>query len=390
MKILHIIPSYKPAYIYAGVIESVSRLCEGLAEAGHIVHVFTTTANGKIELEVTPGMEVDVNGVKVKYFRRITKDPTHVSPALWVHLLKHCREYDVVHIHTWWNFLVVIAAWICHLEHKRIIISPRGMLSRYIFTSTNVRSKKWLHRVIGRKALQKSVFHATAQSEFEECTQLIKGWKGFLLPNILMLPTCEIRKQVNSTFTLIFLSRVHPKKGLELLFDAMKDLPFDIKLKIAGSGEESYVDVLKKHIHHLGLTEKVDWLGWKDRNEKFQELMQSDAFVLTSYNENFANVVIEALHVGTPVLISEQIGLAPFVSENNLGWVTSLDVKSIRDGIIEAHNDNAKREMVNKNGRWIIESFFSQSMLIRQYVDNYCLMTMNGRKVADYEVVQQH
>lgn len=390
MKILHIIPSYKPAYIYAGVIESVSRLCEGLAEAGHSVHVFTTTANGKTELEVTPGMEIDVNGVTVKYFRRITKDPTHVSPTLWMHVFKHCKEYDVVHIHTWWNFLVIVAAWICHLQHKRIIISPRGMLSRYIFTSTNIRSKKWLHRIIGRKALLKSVFHATAQSEFEECTQLIKGWKGFLLPNILMLPQCEIRKQDNPIFTMIFLSRVHPKKGLELLFDAMKDLPFDINLRIAGSGEPAYIDDLKMRTHRLGLTDKVDWLGWKDRNEKFQELMRSDAFVLTSHNENFANVVIEALHVGTPVLISEQVGLAPFVRDNDLGWVTSLDVASIRNAIITAYHDREKRQMVNKNGRWIIESFFSQTMLIRQYVDNYCLMAMNGKKVDDYEVVQQY
>jgi hypothetical protein len=90
------------------------------------------------------------------------------------------------------------------------------------------------------------------------------------------------------------------------------------------------------------------------------------------------------------VLISEQIGLAPFVSDNNLGWVTSLDVKSIRNGIIQAYHDSAKREMVNKNGRWIIERFFSQSMLIRQYVDNYGLMILDDREVADYEVVQQH
>ncbi|MGC1243884.1 MAG: glycosyltransferase [Chryseosolibacter sp.] len=377
MKILHVIPSYKPAYIYAGVIESVSRLCEGLAEAGHIVHVFTTTANGKTELEVPPGKELDVDGVKVKYFKRITKDPTHVSPALWRHLLSHCNEYDVIHIHTWWNFLVVIAAWICHLKHKRIIISPRGMLSQYIFTSTNVKSKKWLHRILGRKALLKSVFHATAQSEYEECTQLISGWKGFLLPNILMLPECEIHREHNATFTMIFLSRIHPKKGLELLLAAMKDLPFDVRLKIAGSGEEDYINALKKDICNLGLCKQVEWLGWKDRREKFQELMKSDVFVLTSYNENFANVVIEALHVGTPVLISEQVGLAPFVNENGLGWVTALNVQSIRSAIIDAYGDQAKRAMVNEHGRQIIDRYFSQAMLISQYVTNYDAMSMN-------------
>lgn len=371
MKILHIVPSYKPAYIYAGVIESVARLCEGLAEAGHIVHVYTTTANGKTELNVLPGEQVDVDGVKVTYFKRITKDPTHVSPDLWRHLSKHCQEYDAVHIHTWWNILVIGAAWICHMKNVKIVIAPRGMLSNYIFTATNSFIKKIIHTLVGKRALLKASFHATAQSEYEECSQLITGWKGFLLPNILLLPEIDIHKEPNNIFTLIFLSRVHPKKGLELLFEAISELPFSIKLRIAGLGEDSYLAELKKKAVELGIEEKVEWLGWKNREEKFIELMKSDSFVLTSYNENFANVVIESLHVGTPVLISEQVGLAPFVQENNLGWVTSLNVKSIRNTIIDAYQDKFKREFINKNGRGKVEKSFSQSILIQQYIENY-------------------
>ena len=379
MKILHVTPCYKPAYIYGGITESISRLCTAMAQSGHSVYVFTTTANGNRELPVVAGKEHDVDGVKVTYFRRLTKDPTHVSPALWKHLWRDCHRFDAVHIHSWWNVLAMMAAWICILNNVKIIISPRGMLCSYIFNSTHVRTKKWIHRIVGRRVLSKSVFHATAQSEYDECTQLIKGWRGFMLPNLLQLSECVITRTVNPHFAIIFLSRIHPKKGIELLLKAIVDLPFAIKLKIAGTGESEYIGELKRQVESLGIIEKVEWLGWINRDEKFIELMQSDCMVLTSYNENFANVVIESLHVGTPVLISENVGVADFVRKENAGWITGLNAGEIRQTIIQAFEDRSTREYVNRNGRQIVEKCFCQAELIRQYIENYQKMGYNHR-----------
>lgn len=378
MKILHITPCYKPAYIYGGVTESITRLCVGLVEAGHTVHVFTTTANGTKELEVVPGKELDVDGVKVTYFHRVTKDPSHASPALWRHLWRTCDAYDAVHIHSWWNLLAIGAAWICIARDVRIIISPRGMLCQYIFNSGKTRTKKWIHRLIGKRALAKSVFHATAESEYEECMQLIDGWKGFLIPNILKLPDTSVQRTVNPVFTLLFLSRIHAKKGLELLFEALVDLPFHIRLKIGGTGDKSYVDELRKCAVSLGVDQNIEWLGWRNREQKFNDLMESDCMVLTSQNENFANVVIESLHVGTPVIISDKVGLAPFVRSNNLGWVTSLEVHAIRKSIIDAYQDLSKRDFVNRNSQGIVNATFCQSSLINQYVEHY--IRLNERR----------
>ncbi len=94
-------------------------------------------------------------------------------------------------------------------------------------------------------------------------------------------------------------------------------MPFvdQVILKIAGDGEEAYINELKQKIAALGIEHKVEWLGWKNREDKFRELMQADLFVLVSHNENFANVVIESLHVGTPVLVSDKVGLAKFVQK---------------------------------------------------------------------------
>jgi len=371
MNILFIVPSYKPAYVYGGPIESVAKLCEGLALRGHAVDVFTTTANGEKELPVLPGKRMNVGGVLVTYFKRITGDPTHVSPALWKRLFSTAGSYDIVHIQSWWNILVVISALICHMKGAKVIISPRGMLSRYILNSGSSKTKKVIHNTVGTYALSRSFFHATAASEYEECTGLVKGWKGFVIPNILSLPDVSIHKKGNPVFTLTFLSRIHPKKGLEILFEALAEMEVNFVLNIAGTGEAGYINTLKFLAQKLKIDNKINWLGWIDRTEKFNALMQADLFVLVSRNENFANVVIESLHMGTPVLISEDVALSDFVRENDLGWVSSLDPDDVRKKLITAYKDKDKRLRIEAQGRTVTELNFSEKKLIARYEQEY-------------------
>ncbi|UFH53087.1 XrtY-associated glycosyltransferase XYAG1 [Spirosoma sp. KNUC1025] len=371
MNILHVTPSYKPAYIYGGPIESVGRLCEALQATGNSVTVFTTTANGDKELAVEPNKELIVDNVSVTYFSRITKDPTHISLKLWWSLYKRCKEFDVVHIHSWWNVLVIIAAVICHLRNVKVVISPRGMLSDYIITTSHSQIKKWIHKLIGKSALEKSTFHATSDLEYEECKRVIPGWKGFLIPNILELPSEAVLRTENAVFTMLFLSRIHPKKGLELLFESISQLDANVKLKIAGKGDENYIQELKQLVSTLTIEQKVDWVGWKSRGEKFKELAAADMFVLTSFNENFANVVIESLSVGTPVFISDKVGLSDYILANDLGWVTELNTASIVASLKSAISDQKKRDFIAKNGRANIFNTFSEKILVESYLKNY-------------------
>lgn len=371
MKILHIVPSYKPAYIYGGPIESVSKLCEGLVYAGHDVDVFTTTANGKVELDVTQGKPVDVDGVKVTYFKRVTKDPTHVSPALWKHLWMNANTYDIVNIQSWWSILVIVAACICHFRGVKVVISPRGMLSPYIFNSGNIKKKRFIHSSIGRWALSKAWFHATAEAEVAECIEVIPGWKGFMIANNVTLPELPVVKKEKNVFTLIFMSRVHRKKGIETLLNAIQGLSFPVVLQIAGSGDAEYTIKLKELVKELGIEDKVEWLGWVDRNSKFEILMHADLFVLASLNENFANVVLESLHMGTPVMVSKEVALSKFVADHKVGWVSSLATNDVTKKIIEAKNDMDRRHWIEQNGRRIIAENFSEKVLIDQYISHY-------------------
>lgn len=371
MRILQIVPSYKPAYVYGGPIESVAKLCEGLVTQGHTVKVYTTTANGASELDVLPHQEIDVDGVGVTYFSRITKDHTHISPSLWRYLYKTVKQYDIVHIQSWWSILVIIAAIVCLRRGVKVIVSPRGMLSTYILTSGSSKAKKLIHGLVGKSVLSKTVFHATAKSEFDECTHLIPGWNGFVLPNILALPDIEIKKSESPLFTLIFLSRIHPKKGLEILFEAISRLQIGYVLKIAGSGDADYIKSLKVLATSLGIEKQVEWVGWIDRSTKFAALMEADLFVLTSQNENFANVVIESLHMGTPVLISENVALSDFVRDHDMGWVTNLHPENVKTELLKAYADLGKRKRIQFEGRKVIDQVFSEKRLVQEYANQY-------------------
>jgi glycosyltransferase involved in cell wall biosynthesis len=371
MKILHIVPSYKPAWVYGGTIESVARLCEGLANAGTEVKVFTTTANGNEELDVQMNKEHSVDGVDVIYFKRYFKDPVYISPALWKRLYRDCKNYDVVHIHSWWNMLVMAAAFICKIKKVRTVISPHGMMSDYILHHSKV-ILKWLsYFAIGRSLLKTSLFHATSDAEFNECKQLIRQWKGFTIPNIVWLPPLNISKQPNKNFTIIFLSRIHPKKGIELLMKAISRMDEKPVLQIAGTGEEKYIEKLKQKAKDLDIAEHIQWLGWQDREEKFETLMQADLFALTSYNENFGNVVIEALHAGTPVLISDKIGLCNFVKDHKFGWICKPDIKQIQSKLSAAIKDTAARNDIGKSAPLIMQGCFSEEKLIPEYLARY-------------------
>ncbi len=365
MKVLHIIPTYKPAYGYGGPVTSVSKLCESLAAEGTDIRMLTTDGNGQGHLDVPLGRSMDVDGVPTIYFHRFTGDPHSFCPALWRYLYRHARDYDIIHIHSWWNLLVMVAARLG--RGTKVILSPRGMLSEYILSSGQSGLKKWAHRLGGRSLLAQTFFHATSEQEAEECRKLIPGWQGFVIPNIIGLPPVT-PPPPNDVFTIGFMSRIDPKKGLELLLAAVKRLSFPYRVQIAGDGDAAYLNQLKDG---AAGAKKIEWLGWIGPKEKFAILGSFDLLVLPSHNENFANVVIEALHMGTPVCITRGVALSNWVEEENMGWITERTEDALVAQLEQAHKDQTKRNRIRQTGRQIVENSFSEKKLVNEYSAMY-------------------
>jgi glycosyltransferase involved in cell wall biosynthesis len=374
LKLLHIIPTYKPAFIYGGPIFSVSLLCENLAKAGHEVLMLTTTANGPNELDVPTGTVQNVDGVPTIYYRRYTKDHTHLAPALIWHVFKKCKNYDAVHIHSWWNIPVILCVLCCWLRGVKPVLSPRGMLSGFTFEKNNSSAKGLFHRSLGKFLLQKTRLHLTSEAERQEAAHI--GTDSFVLPNFIQTVVTGDGSRPpalksGSPFTIIFLSRIHPKKNLEGLMGALGMAQFDFTLKIAGMGEAEYIAKLKTLATEKGISEKVEWVGELFDEDKFDFYKNADLFVLPSFNENFANVVIEVLSTGTPVMVSDEVGLAAYVVDNGLGWTCSTEPSAIAGQLGEIVQQKEKLAAIRQQAPAIIKRDFSPQNLTGQYVGEY-------------------
>lgn len=390
MKLLEIIPTYKPAFLYGGAVSAVSLLCEALVAENNIqVTVLSTTANGKAELPEFSREPALVDGVPVYYFPRWTKDHSQFSPGLLWWLWRNVKQYDTVHIHSWWNFSVLFATMICIRRGIKPILSPHGMLSPFTLTG---RFKPLFHRLMGEKMLKKTVLHVTSNQEAKECLALTPDLVYKDLPNFLDLDTLPLpikktdvdvsTKTQNKTFRLLFLSRLHQKKGIELLFNALAEVPFDWSLTMAGDGEADYIAQLKHLSLSLKINNKINWIGWVNTEQRLTAFEAADLFVLTSHNENFAISVIESLVVGIPVLVSQHVGLSDYIMEKKLGWVCDTTIKSIQSALTQAYFEEDERKRIADAGPNQIRTDFARSVLAKRYINMY-------REVNELQIVKQ-
>jgi glycosyltransferase involved in cell wall biosynthesis len=373
LRVLQICAAYKPAYIYGGPTMSVSMLSEQLVKAGVYTEVYTTTANGKKELEVTTGKPLQIDGVTVTYFKRLTKDHSHFSPALFKKLWVQVKQFDIVHIHAWWNLVSLFSCLIALSRGIPVVISPRGTLSPYSFQNKNIGIKWIIHNFLGKYLLSKSHSHVTSQREKDAVLALIQPGDITILPNFVKLAVKQLQavNLSSSTLRLLFFSRVEHKKGLEILFEALPMVTIPYTLSIAGDGDQNYIEHLKRVAEKNNIAEKITWLGFQTES-KFKVLSDYDVFVLPSYDENFGNAVIESLSVGTPVLISEEVGLASYVMENSLGWICKTNPVSVSASINQiAGNSFEEIDKIRKKAPDIIYGDFEESHLVKKYIDMY-------------------
>jgi glycosyltransferase involved in cell wall biosynthesis len=373
MNILHVIPSYKPAYVYGGPIYSSSALCEQLVAKGHKVTVVTTTANGKDELNVPHGVVQQVDGVDTLYFKRLTKDHTHFSPGLISYLYKNIKKYDAVHIHSWWNLVSIFTLLVCFVRRVRPVLSPRGMLSDYILETNHNFQKKIIQGVVGNPLLSKVKFHATSLAEVNEIKKMYPASQVAEIFNFVTVPEGPIaaKPDVTDKIRFLFLSRIDPKKGLDLLFHGLSMVTFPYELTIAGPYKEDYLKHLKALTREYGIEEHVTWVGPVYGDAKFRLLHEHDVMVLTSYNENFANIVIESLAMGTPVLISNMVGLSTYISDNKLGWISGIDPENIKETLNQLYSERGRLREMSAAAPLLMKRDFDRNTLVNKYIELY-------------------
>lgn len=371
MKILFITPSYKPAVIYGGPTYSVSKLAEHLSKKCSL-QVVTTTANGKLELEVSVNKNIMVENVNVYYFKRQTKDHTHFSFQLLKYIWNNSSQFDVIHIHSWWNLVSIFSLCICLINNSKVLISPRGMLSEYTIKKSKLKSI--VNTFFNGFLYNKVHFHLTSKYEYKQVND-ISSISKHLIPNLL-IDKSFFKSDFENKNDILFLSRIEKKKNIEELIYSIPKISMSINLNIVGGVESKYREYLQTQIQNLNIQNRVSWYEPLYNEHKNKIIANSKLLILPSYDENFANIVLEALLNGTAVVVSENVGLSDFVSEFNLGWVVKSD-GDLSEIINNALNDIDKLKFIYHNSREIVLREFNDEKIVQQYLSMYTSIISN-------------
>lgn len=352
MKILHVVPTYLPAWRHGGPILAIHGLCKALAERGHEVAVYTTDVHGDGRLDVPLGKVVDRDGVAVRYFPVRLARP-YWSPALGAALAESVARFDLVHLHSVFLWPTSAAARAAERAGVPYVVSPRGMLVPELMAERGRwRKAAWMLLAERRTLERAAALHATSGLEAEEAARL-----GLPLPPVFVVPNGVDLPEPSSLPRepfLLFLGRVSWKKGLERLIPALAQVP-GATLKIAGNDEEGLQPELARLARTAGVAERITFLGPVSGDEKAALLSRAALFVLPSRSENFGNAVLEGMAAGCPVAVTPEVGLASTVRETGAGIVAGPP--ELGPALRDLLADPARREEMGRRGRAAAERF---------------------------------
>ena len=350
MKVTHIVPSINTES--SGPSYSVVALCQALESNGvdtSLVVLDLLNANEK------PGF---VKSFPAAGFpARLGRSPEMRN---WLTESAKGGRIDVMHNHSLWMMPNVYSCNAVKGTDVPLIVSPRGTMSDWAINSGS-KVKKLFWPLIQRPALAAvTCFHATAESEYEDIRRLGFKQPVAIIPNGIDLPDlCKSNRDANRT--LLFLGRIHPIKGLDMLlpaWEAVQNRFPEWQLRIVGPDNVGYLDKMKAFAKQLGLN-RVEFTGPLSGNEKARAYADADLFVLPTYSENFGMTVAEALAAGTPAIVTKG---APWngLVENGAGWWIDVGKDSLVACLENALSQpRTELDALGKNGRLWMEKDFS-------------------------------
>jgi glycosyltransferase involved in cell wall biosynthesis len=276
------------------------------------------------------------------------------------------QNYDLIHVHAIFSYPSTIAMLIARAYRKPYVIRSIGQLSKWSLSQSKLR-KKIMLSMIEKSNLSKAVaVHVTSMSEQNDVLRLKLGTPVLLLGlGVDYIENCDelLKTESRSCIKFLFLSRLHPKKQLEILMRALADLKDCYKhenwsLYIAGDGEQDYVLKLKSLAAELGIANRIVWMGHITGRVKEDLLKSVDWYVLPSASENFAISAVEAMAAGVPVIITNSVGVSDMVQKHGAGIIAEANTKELSQALHQAMNGpplamkQASRRLVKDHYLW--------------------------------------
>lgn len=380
MKILQVLNTLAPRY--GGPSIAGPELSRELARQGHEVSIYASDIDGRTRLDVPLDRPVDFHGVEIRYFRGWTSTGKYMfSPALWRALRENVTRFDIVQIWSVYSFSTTAAAYWCRKQGVPHVVFPHGSLDPYLRRRN--RPRKWIYtKLFAERDYRKAtgVLFNTAEE-----MRLASDWSGLaphtngnghasnrfvvpigLDPKWLEPPDPAAGARLRQRFSelrgkrlIVYFGRLNFKKGLDILARAFAQVARerdDIHLVLAGPADGDYDQKVRQWLHEGGALQKATFTGLLQGEDRFAILQQAEIFALTSYTENFGQVVTEAMACGVPVLISDQVNIWPEVAQAKAGVVVPCDVQAAAQALRNLLDDALRAHEMGVNGRrWAAE-----------------------------------
>jgi len=364
LKILQLVHTLDPSV--GGVAASVLALSRGLARRGHKLDIVVLDDSASPWL-ADIALPIHALGVGLTSYR--------YSSKLLPWLKKQGGDYDRVIVNGIWQYLS-FAAWRRYAGSSiPYYVFPHGMLDPWFKETFPLKHlKKWLYWPWAEYRVLRNAAAVIFTSEEERSQARKSFWLyrcrekvsplGVEAPPISSNAKSEFLSrypQLQNTRIFLFLGRLHPKKGCDMLLEAFAQMRSNdsISLILAGPDQVGWESDLRRQVTRLHLTNRVVFTGMLEGSMKQGAFANAEAFVLPSHQENFGISVVEALAARVPVLISNRVNIWPEIEADRAGYVESDDLAGTTR-LLQRWIDTApaEREMVRENARRCFEQRF--------------------------------
>jgi glycosyltransferase involved in cell wall biosynthesis len=322
-------------------------------------------------------IEIDRFSLKVKHGRHEEDDIAHIISTA-----------DALHLHEFWDLTCLRLAQLARNSGTPYFVTCHGMLDDWSMAQKALKKRLFMW-LLGKRFFERAAaVHVTAEGEKRQSAKWFPKGIAFVVPYVFDLTPYEnlrgperAREVFKDAFpkkrvpTILFLSRLHYKKGLEALIRSakhLKDNAVQFHLLIAGSGEEIYVSSLERLVANLNLEDQVRFLGFVSGPEKLALYQAVDLFVLPTSQENWGFVLLESLVCGTPVITTKGVDIWPELVESGAATITAQDHVEMARAIQKLIEDEQLAEMRTKARNWALESL-SPKKILHRYETMYSL-----------------
>lgn len=377
MRILHLIASLAPSY--GGPAVSCPSLAAAQAVLGHQVSI-AYLADPDTQKEIRRvGMQTIANFSALELVPIPLSDNllgTISPPGIGRWLDSHLADCDFVHVHGVWRPFLAGSIRRCISMDIPYAMAPRGMLNHWSMEQHRLK-KQVAWRLLWRSLLEQSAFvHALNENEqaavtrFRLCAPIVISPNG--IARSMLREIEDLAPLEAETPYVLFMSRLHYSKGLDLLAPAFASLlakHSDLRLKVAGPDAgalQGFIDQCRS----LGIDNHVDLLGPVYGTEKYRLIKGCSVFCLPSRQEGFSVMLAEVLACARPVVISRQCHF-PEVTTSGAGRVVELDVDAIGQALRDFLDDRVLVDAAGQRGRTLIETHYTWEAIAEQMIDQY-------------------